>query len=131
MFRTVSIMPGMENLAPDRTLTSSGSAGVAELAAHRLLQRVAGARLTSSSRARRGGALAPGSTRHASVVMMNPGGTGRPEIGHLGQVRALAAEQVLQVLVALGEVVDELPALPAPRSTRRLVVTRDSTGEGE
>ena len=27
MLRTVSIMPGMENLAPDRTLTSSGSAG--------------------------------------------------------------------------------------------------------
>ncbi len=27
MFKTVSIMPGMENFAPDRTLTSSGSAG--------------------------------------------------------------------------------------------------------
>ena len=27
MFRTVSIMPGMENFAPDLTLTSSGSAG--------------------------------------------------------------------------------------------------------
>ena len=25
MFSTVSIMPGIENLAPDRTLTSSGS----------------------------------------------------------------------------------------------------------
>ena len=27
MFSTVSIMPGMENFAPDLTLTSSGSAG--------------------------------------------------------------------------------------------------------
>jgi hypothetical protein len=27
MFRTVSIMPGMENFAPDLTLTSSGSDG--------------------------------------------------------------------------------------------------------
>jgi hypothetical protein len=27
MFSTVSIIPGMENFAPDRTLTSSGSAG--------------------------------------------------------------------------------------------------------
>ena len=26
MFSTVSIIPGIENLAPDRTLTSSGSA---------------------------------------------------------------------------------------------------------
>jgi len=32
MFRTVSIMPGMENFAPDLTLTSSGSARVTELA---------------------------------------------------------------------------------------------------
>ena len=27
MLRIVSIMPGIENFAPDRTLTSSGSAG--------------------------------------------------------------------------------------------------------
>ena len=27
MLRTVSIMPGIENFDPDRTLTSSGSAG--------------------------------------------------------------------------------------------------------
>jgi hypothetical protein len=29
-----------------------------------------------------------------SVVMVKPGGTGRPRLGHLGEVRALAAEQV-------------------------------------
>ena len=27
MFKTVSIMPGIENFAPDRTLTSNGSPG--------------------------------------------------------------------------------------------------------
>ena len=32
----------------------------------------------------------------------------QPEVGHLGEVGALAAEQVLHVLVALGEVVDVL-----------------------
>lgn len=32
----------------------------------------------------------------------------QPEVGHLGEVGTLPAEQVLQILVALGEVVDEL-----------------------
>ncbi|CAM5529829.1 hypothetical protein SNARM312S_07686 [Streptomyces narbonensis] len=36
------------------------------------------------------------------------GGNRQAEVGHLGEVRALATEQVLQVPVALGEVVDEL-----------------------
>ena len=36
------------------------------------------------------------------------GGNGQAQVGHLRQVGALAAQQVLQVLVALGEVVDEL-----------------------
>jgi hypothetical protein len=39
------------------------------------------------------------------------GETGRyrqPEVGHLGEVRALAAEKILQVPITLGEVVDEL-----------------------
>ena len=49
------------------------------------------------------------------------GRDGQAEVGHLGEVRALAAEQVLQVLVALGEVVDVLrhaPSLPHPGATR-------------
>ena len=37
-----------------------------------------------------------------------PGRHRQAQVGHLRQIRALAAEQVLQVLVSLGEVVDEL-----------------------
>lgn len=36
---------------------------------------------------------------------------GQPEVGHLGEVGALPAEQVLQILVALGEVINELLTL--------------------
>src|SRR5579875_1158668 len=48
------------------------------------------------------------------VVTAGVGGDGetgrhrQPQVGHLGQVGALAAQQVLKVLVSLGEVVDEL-----------------------
>ena len=41
-------------------------------------------------------------------MIVNPGGTGRPIVRHLGEVGPLAAEQVLHVLVAFGEVVDVL-----------------------
>jgi hypothetical protein len=37
-----------------------------------------------------------------------PGRHGQAQVGHLGEVGALAAEQVLHVLAALGEVVHEL-----------------------
>ena len=37
-----------------------------------------------------------------------PGRDGQPQVGHLGQVGALAAQQILQVFVALSEVIDEL-----------------------
>ena len=37
-----------------------------------------------------------------------PGRDGEAQVGHLGEVRALATEKVLQVLVALNEVVDVL-----------------------
>lgn len=33
---------------------------------------------------------------------------GQPEVGHLGEVRTLPAEQILEVLVSLGEVINEL-----------------------
>src|SRR5487761_96972 len=49
----------------------------------------------------------------------DPGRYRQPQVGHLRQVRSLATEQVLQVLVALGEGVDELrhcmlSLMPAP-----------------
>src|SRR5699024_5259429 len=44
------------------------------------------------------------------------GGYGQAEVGHLGEVGALAAEEVLQILVALGELVDVLGHGSAPSS---------------
>ena len=52
MLRTVSIIPGIENFAPERTLTSNGSVGVAEGLAHLLLERLE-VLLTSAASARR------------------------------------------------------------------------------
>jgi hypothetical protein len=76
MLRTVSIIPGIENFAPDRTLTSSGS------------WRSPSRRSTESSRwrsafvtcTRRSAGSLPTAryARHASVVIVNPGGTGSP-----------------------------------------------------
>jgi hypothetical protein len=54
---------------------------------------------------------------HRAVVQVLPAGfggndetgrNGQPEVGHLGQVGSLAAKQVFEVLVALGEVINEL-----------------------
>ena len=49
----------------------------------------------------------------ASVVIVKPGGhpVGTQDARHLGDVRALAAEQVAHVARALGEVVDPLRLL--------------------
>ena len=76
---------------------------IAEPAADVVLQ-TAAAPSSPAPAARRARCPARRYSRQASVVMVNPGGTGRPQLGHLGQVRALTAEQILLVLVALGEV---------------------------
>ncbi len=74
MLRTVSIIPGMENLAPDRTDTSSGSPDWPSFLP-----------IVSSSTARCSLTSSESSVgsrpdfryaRQASVVMVNPGGTG-------------------------------------------------------
>jgi hypothetical protein len=76
MSRMVSIIPGMEDFPPERTDTSSGSRG-------------SPSRLPSCDCTRRRCASTSSSSpsgtdplrryaRHASVVMVNPGGTGRP-----------------------------------------------------
>ena len=107
MFRTVSIIPGIENLAPERTRHQQRVVPVARAAGrgrpraarsaivdlHPQLARLR-ARLQVGA-ARLGGDREPRRHRQA-------------EVGHLGQVGALAAEQVLLVLVALGEVVHVL-----------------------
>ena len=100
--RTVSIMPGIEARAPERTETSSGIRAVAE----------ASGRRCCSTRARCVGDLLPQRRRIGPAVGVVVGADlGRdrearrhrqPEAGHLGEVGALAAEQVLHVGAAVG-----------------------------
>jgi hypothetical protein len=106
MFRTVSIIPGIENFAPDRTDTSSGSSGSPSVFPWGDLQR---REMLGDLRVQSGGNRPRGQVRPARL-----GGDGeprrhrQPQPDHLGQVRALAAEQVLLVLATLREVEDEL-----------------------
>ena len=73
----MSIIPGIETAAPERTETSSGSCVVAEALAGLRLEPARCARSISSSRP----AGRPPSrmyARHASVVIVKPAGTGTP-----------------------------------------------------
>ena len=100
-------MPGIENFAPLRTDTSSGCRRIAELLAGRLfdgrerrlhLVHQAVGELHAGGRV---GVAGFGGDREA-------GRHGQPQVRHLGEVRALAAEQLLLVLVTLVEQVDVL-----------------------
>ncbi len=71
----MSIIPGIENLAPDRTLTSSGSDG-SPRRRFIVFSRRPVCRATSSVRPL--GQPERMWSRQASVVMVNPGGTGSP-----------------------------------------------------
>ena len=78
-FRTVSIIPGMLNAAPERTLTSSG------LAASPKPLPVSASRSrmwASTSSQRPGGSSRPAAmyALQAWVVMVKPGGTGSPAL---------------------------------------------------
>ena len=107
---TVSIIPGMEDAAPERTETSSGSSAWPSFLP--MLSR-ARSRCSVISSARPSGSRSPRRLRRGEVGAARLGGDGEPrrdrqtQVGHLGQVGALAPQQVLLVLVALGEVVDE------------------------
>ena len=91
----MSIIPGMENLAPERTDTSSGSVGVADRLAHGLLEPGSGRRHLGVE------ALGP------AAGHVGPAGVGRDgeprrhgELQyrrHLGQVGALATQEVLEL----------------------------------
>ena len=76
MFRTVSIIPGIENFAPERTDTSSGSC-----ASPSFLPRAcsSAAMCSAISTANPSGTVPTARyARHASVEIVNPGGTGNP-----------------------------------------------------
>jgi hypothetical protein len=74
--RTVSIIPGIENIDPLRTETRSGSPG-SPRARFIFFSRDASCLSTSPSSA--AGTLPVAMyARHASVVIVNPGGTGSP-----------------------------------------------------
>src|SRR4030095_4152538 len=90
-FRMVSIMPGIEARAPDRTDTRTGCS-----ASPKRLPTAFSTRASASATCffRRGG------------EEWWAGGHVTPEAGHLGEVRALAAEEVLHLGAPIG--------LPAP-----------------
>ena len=101
--RTVSIIPGIENAAPERTDTSSGSVGIAEPLAHLRFERGAAPPATSSMRPV-GHRVARGHVGVARVGRDREAGRhGQAELRHLGEVGALAAQQVLLLLRALLE----------------------------
>ena len=101
----MSIIPGIENLAPERTLTSSGSAGSPSFLPIVLLDLADGL-----------GDLVVERRRPAAVEVgaAGVGGDGEPRRhrqlehrGHLGEVGALAAEQVLHLHRGLAVLVVE------------------------
>ena len=98
--------PGHRHLGAGPHRDQQRVVGLPELLAHRLLERLEVL-----------GDLLGELGRLAARLQVGLAGLGRDrepgrhrqaEVGHLGEVRALAAEQVLHVLTALGEVVDEL-----------------------
>ena len=99
--RTVSIMPGIENLAPERTDTSERVGGIAEALAGLPLDLVD--RLQHVVPQPLGQALAG---REVVVAGLGRDGEARrhrqPGVGHLGEPGALAAEQVAHRGVTFG-----------------------------
>ena len=103
MSRIVSIIPGIENLLPERT---DSSRGLSRPPSSRPVRRS-----NSTSACATWAASSPASSpvarysRQASVVTVKPGGYRQSQPGHLRQVGSLAAEQVRHVTAALRELV--------------------------
>ena len=89
----MSIIPGMENLAPLRTETSSGSLGVAELLAHQRLEALPGSSRSLVDLRRAASRRCSTKRLQAAVEIVKPGRHGQAGVGHLRQAGALAAEQ--------------------------------------
>ena len=77
-FSTVSIIPGMENCAPERTLTSSGSCR--SPSRRPVLSSRCRSAIVTCTRRSPGSEPRERNSRQASVLMVNPGGTGRPSL---------------------------------------------------
>ena len=96
----VSIMPGMENFAPERTLTSSG------LSAPPSFCPCSCSRCSSASSIWRLTSLETVCVRHVFAAGFGldgeAGRNGQSGIGHLGQSGAFAAELVLHLAVTFG-----------------------------
>ena len=134
----MSIIPGIEIAAPERTETSSGSAGVAEALAGLLLEPAhvlgdLGLEAVGEVVRRHVGAAGVGRDRE-------PARNGQPERGHLGEADPLAAEQLATAVGGLVEVVDETPVrssldcyhvsgggAPGTRRARRATAARTRT----
>src|SRR6185312_17284590 len=78
MFSTVSIIPGIENAAPDRTLTSSGSCR--SPSRRPMVSSSWRSAIVTCTRSSPGSLPRDRYSRQASVVMVNPGGTGNPSL---------------------------------------------------
>ncbi len=74
-FRIVSIIPGIDTGAPDRTLTRSGSVGSPKRRPTAVSTSAIRARISSS---RPSGQPFARNSRQVAVVIAKPGGTGRP-----------------------------------------------------
>ena len=98
-------MPGIENLAPDRTDTSRGRSGSAEHEAGALLEAgQSGVDLVPQAlRVATGGEEGAARLRRDDEA----GWDREPQAGHLGQPGALAAEQLSHRAIALVELEDE------------------------
>ena len=96
----VSIMPGMENFAPERTLTSSGFSPLPSFwpcSSSKLLER--GIHLAFDF----GGDTVGAHVFPASLGLDGEAGRhGQPGIGHLGEAGAFAAEVIFHLAVAVG-----------------------------
>ena len=100
----MSIIPGIENFAPERTLTSSGlAASPKPLPVRRSTSRIASSDVVPEAV---GQLLAGGEVVVARLGRDREAGRGgQARLGHLGEAGALAAEEVLHPAVALGRAV--------------------------
>ena len=93
-------MPGMENFAPERTLTSSGFSAPAELLALQLLELVE--RLVHLAVDFFGDAAVAHVFAAGFGLDGEAGRHGQPGVGHFGQAGAFAAQHVFHLAVAVG-----------------------------